>query len=192
MEFSLTENEKKLLLETAREAIASKLVKRTPDFKAPTENLKLNCGAFVTLHSKGKLRGCIGYIIGREPLIDTIREMALSSAFRDPRFAPLEKHEYKLIEIEISVLSPLKRITDVSEIRVGEHGIMIRSGFCSGLLLPQVATEYGWDRDTFLVHTCNKAGLPQDAWKKPDTQIEIFSAIVFSEKELGITGGELA
>jgi AmmeMemoRadiSam system protein A len=186
MDFTLTNEEKKILLVSAREAIASKLAQRTPSFPQPTETLKVNCGAFVTLHKKDKLRGCIGYIVGTKPLIETVREMAVSSAFRDPRFSPLEKSEYRELGIEISVLSPLRRITDIAEIRVGEHGIVVKRGFQSGLLLPQVATEYGWDRDTFLTHTCHKAGLPGEAWKNPDTEIEIFSAIVFSEEELGI------
>jgi AmmeMemoRadiSam system protein A len=186
MDFSITDNEKEILLRTARESIASKLAKRTPSFPKPTETLMTNCGAFVTLHKKGQLRGCIGYIVGTKPLIDTIREMALSSAFHDPRFSPVERNEYDSLEIEISVLSPLRRITNVDEIRVGEHGIIIKRGYNSGLLLPQVATEYGWDRDTFLKHTCHKAGLPPDAWKDPASVIEIFSAIVFSEKTQSI------
>ncbi len=187
MDFTLSSDEKRALLVTAREAIASKLSQRQPAYPAVTETLKANCGAFVTLHKKNKLRGCIGYIVGTKPLVETVREMAVSSAFRDPRFSPLEKSEYRELEIEISVLSPLKKISDIDEIKVGEHGLVIKRGFQSGLLLPQVATEYGWDRDTFLTHTCHKAGLPGEAWKAPDTEIEIFSAIVFNERELGIT-----
>jgi len=105
--------------------------------------------------------------------------MAIQAAFHDPRFNALTKEEYDDIEIEISVLSPLKKIDSIDEIQVGTHGIYIEKGFYSGLLLPQVATEYGWDRKTFLEHTCYKAGLPKDAYKEKDTNIYIFSADIF-------------
>jgi AmmeMemoRadiSam system protein A len=191
MNFSLTDSEKLVLLKTAREAIASKLTKKPPAYPAPTETLKTNCGAFVTLHKRGRLRGCIGYVVGLKPLIDTVREMALSSAFSDTRFEPVEKSEFADLEIEISVLSPLRRISNVEEIEVGTHGILMKSGFCSGLLLPQVATEYGWNREAFLLHTCYKAGLPGDAWRKQGVEIEIFSAIVFSEEQFGVKAEKL-
>ena len=182
MELQLTPEEKKVLLQTARQAITARLEKRKPQYPMPTESLKKKCGAFVTLHEHGNLRGCIGFVIASKPLIDTVAEAAQSSAFGDPRFPALGARELKEIDIEISVLSPPRRIDSVEEIRVGEHGIMLRSGFHSGLLLPQVATEYGWDRDTFLTHTCYKAGLPGECWRSPDTEIEIFSAVVFGEK----------
>jgi len=107
----------------------------------------------------------------------------LSASLNDPRFPPLTEEELRDIDIEISVLSPLKEIQDVSEIEVGRHGIYITRGYQSGVLLPQVATEYGWDRETFLQHTCQKAGLPPDAWKQEGTKIEIFDAQVFGEKD---------
>jgi AmmeMemoRadiSam system protein A len=110
-----------------------------------------------------------------------VKEVAVSSAFEDPRFPPVQRSELAQLTIEISVLSPLRRITDPREVVVGVHGILIRRGFRSGLLLPQVATEQGWDRETFLAHTCRKAGLPMDAWKSPDVVLEVFSATVFSE-----------
>ena len=144
------------------------------------------CGAFVTLHIKGSLRGCIGNIVGTKPVPETVAEMAKSSAFRDPRFNPLSKEEYNNIDIEISILSPIEIVNDVSEIVVGRDGVIISRGFNSGLLLPQVATEQGWDRDTFIEHTCHKAGLPGNAWTDPDTKIEKFSAQVFGEIELGL------
>ncbi|MBN2554006.1 MAG: AmmeMemoRadiSam system protein A [Spirochaetales bacterium] len=181
MSFELTPKEKQILLKTAREAISARLEKRRPRYPEPTEILKKKCGAFVTLHEHGSLRGCIGFVIPSKPLIETVAETAQSSAFNDPRFPPLTEGELKDIEIEISVLSPLRRIESVGEIEVGVHGIMLRSGFRSGLLLPQVATEYGWDRDTFLTHTCYKAGLPGDCWRAADTEIEVFSAVVFGE-----------
>jgi len=105
--------------------------------------------------------------------------MAEAAAFRDPRFSPVKEKELPELDIEISVLTPLKRIKDVNEIQVGTHGIYIKKGWSSGLLLPQVATEYGWDRQTFLDHTCQKAGLPSTAWKEKDTEIYIFSADIF-------------
>jgi len=146
------------------------------------------CGAFVTLHMKGGLRGCIGYIEGVKSVPETVKEMALSSAFRDPRFRPLSKDEYKDIEIEISVLSPIEPVTDINDIVVGRDGLIITKGYNRGLLLPQVPVEQGWDRETFLTHTCYKAGLPGDAWRRGGVLIEKFSAQVFSEKDTGIAG----
>jgi AmmeMemoRadiSam system protein A len=186
MEFKLTDEEKRILLITARRSIQYHFMQGTPDYPEPTPTLKKSCGAFVTLHKRGKLRGCIGYVIAVKPLITTVIDVALSSAFNDPRFSPVTENEVDKLEIEISVLSPLRKINDINEIKVGIHGIMIKRGFASGLLLPQVATENKWDRDTFLSHTCIKAGLYGDCWEKPDTSIEIFSAVVFNERELGL------
>jgi AmmeMemoRadiSam system protein A len=183
MEFRITAEEKQILLHTAREAIAARLQRRQPRYPQPTELLKKKCGAFVTLHKQGSLRGCIGFVVASKALIDTVVEAAQSSAFNDPRFSALSARELDQIEIEISVLSPLRRVESVEEIQVGVHGIMLRSGFYSGLLLPQVATEYGWDRQTFLTHTCYKAGLPGDCWRSADTEIQVFSAVVFSEEQ---------
>jgi AmmeMemoRadiSam system protein A len=181
--FTLSEEEKLALLCEARESIAARFsgsVRKSPQ---PTRALAAPCGAFVTLHKEGSLRGCIGYVTASKPLIQTVRDVAVASAFEDPRFPPLTKEELPRLTIEISVLSPLSRVKDVGEIAVGTHGIMMRQGFRSGLLLPQVATEQGWDRETFLTHTCYKAGLPGNAWKSPDTVIEIFSALVFHEEK---------
>ncbi len=145
-------------------------------------------GAFVTLHIEGKLRGCIGYIVGTREIPETITEMAIAAAFRDPRFPPLTRKEFEKIDIEISVLTPIEKVTNLDDIKVGRDGLIVSDGYHQGLLLPQVATEYGWNRDQFLEHTCYKAGLPGDAWKKKDTRIEKFSAQVFGEKELGMLG----
>ena len=176
------------LLKLARHTIADSLGLETgtaaPEFNDPVFSVK--CGAFVTLHIKGNLRGCIGYIEGVKNIPDTIKDMALSSAFRDPRFRPLSKAEYGDIDIEISVLSPIEKVEDVNDIKVGRDGLIMTKGYNRGLLLPQVPVEQGWDRDTFLTHTCYKAGLPGDAWKRGGVQIEKFSAQVFSEKELGL------
>jgi len=146
---------------------------------------KKKCGGFVTLHIKGNLRGCIGYIKGIKTIPETIIEMAKAAAFQDPRFPPLTQKEFDLIDIEISVLSPIEQVMKISEIVVGRDGLIISNGFSSGLLLPQVATEYGWDVTEFLQHTCYKAGLSADAWRDTkNTKIEKFSAQVFGEKEL--------
>ena len=179
-------NQQLSLLSLARKTIADKL-----NIKTPVEPAAFNekvfaekCGAFVTLHKKGELRGCIGYIEGYKPIPDTIREMAVSAAFKDPRFSPLRAEEYDLIDLEISVLSPIEKVNDLAEIVVGRDGLIITRGYNRGLLLPQVATEYGWDKETFLEQTCRKAGLPANAWKDPAVMIEKFSAQVFGEKTL--------
>lgn len=181
---NLTQEEKETLLKIARETLKSYLQdRRLPDFAIDSATLKEKRGAFVTLNTKqGDLRGCIGFIEGFKPLWETVREMALSAALNDPRFPPVSLKELEELTIEISVLSPLKKITDISEIVVGKHGIVLRRGFYSGLLLPQVATDYGWTREEFLEHTCLKAGLPPNAWADQQTQISIFSADVFGEK----------
>jgi MEMO1 family protein len=180
VDLGLSEEEKKTLHHIAKTVIENKTKgKAVPDFKIESTTLKENRGAFVTIHKKGQLRGCIGYIEGRGPLHRTIEEMAEAAAFRDPRFTPVKEKELPELDLEISVLTPLKRISDVNEIQVGKHGIYIKKGWYSGLLLPQVATEYRWDRQTFLEHTCQKAGLPSNAWKDKDTEIYIFSADIF-------------
>ncbi len=184
---ALTIDEKKTLLKLARDTIERYLSNNTREELPKADGiLGEECGAFVTLHKKGQLRGCIGNMIGRGPLVETIQEMAIAASVQDPRFHKVTMEELEDVDIEISVLSPMKRIKDVSEIEVGKHGILMRRGMCQGVLLPQVATEYGWDRETFLENTCHKAGLPADAWKDPETVIEIFSADVFGEKELNV------
>jgi len=180
IDLGLSDQEKKTLHHIAKTVIESKARgKSVPEFKVESPMLEENRGAFVTINKKGQLRGCIGYIEGHGSLYKTIEEMAEAAAFRDPRFSPVKEKELPELEIEISVLTPLKKITDVNEIEVGKHGIYIKKGWFSGLLLPQVATEYGWDRQTFLEHTCQKAGLPSSAWREKDTEIYIFSADIF-------------
>jgi AmmeMemoRadiSam system protein A len=180
VDLGLSEEEKKILHHIAKAVIENKTKGRAvPEFKIESSILKENRGAFVTLQKKGQLRGCIGYIEGHGPLYRTIEEMAEAAAFRDPRFTPVKENELPDLEIEISVLTPLRKIQDVNEIQVGKHGIYIKKDWYSGLLLPQVATEYGWDRQTFLEHTCQKAGLPSNAWKDKGTEIYIFSADIF-------------
>ncbi len=176
----LTETEKRILHQIARRAIEDVARgKPVPEFTVDSQALKEMKGVFVTLKKRGQLRGCIGYTKGVKPLYKIVGEMAAAAAFHDPRFNPVTEAELSDLEIEISVLTPMKRIKDVEEIEVGKHGILMERGFHSGLLLPQVATEYGWDRKTFLEHTCLKAGLSKDAWKDEDTRICTFSAEVF-------------
>jgi AmmeMemoRadiSam system protein A len=185
MDFTLTTDQKKLLLHIARNAIAGALgINNEPVGSDGLLQLKL--GAFVTIHKQGNLRGCIGMIVASRPLGETINEMALSAAFHDPRFPKLKESEYPLIDIEISILSPVSKVNSVEEITVGIHGLIVTKGFSRGLLLPQVAVENNWDRDTFLNHTCMKAGLAPDSWKDTSCGIEKFSAVVFGEKDTDI------
>ena len=183
-EVGLSSDDKKLLLKIARTTIEKRVKgEDIPEFRVASEILNENRGAFVTINKQGQLRGCIGYIEAIKPLYMTVREMAESAALNDPRFSPVTKNELKDIEIEISALTPLKKIDKFDEIEVGLHGLYIKKGYYSGLLLPQVATEYGWDRTTFLEHTCMKAGLPTDTWQEKDTEIYIFSAEIFAEEK---------
>ncbi len=185
MTFNLNKQEKKYLLQIARETIKAKLFDLPLPKPEPIgENLKVKSGAFVTINKHGHLRGCIGYIAGFKPLYEAIPELAISAAFNDPRFPPLQKDEFEHLEIEISVLTPLEEIKDINEIEVGKHGLMVEQGFYQGLLLPQVATEYGWDKETFLQETCLKAGLPAHCWQDPATKIFKFSAIIFSDHDV--------
>ena len=180
VDLGLSDQDKITLHHIAKTVIENRVRGRSvPEFKVESPILQENRGAFVTINKKGQLRGCIGYIEGHGPLHKTIEEMAEAAACRDPRFSPVKEKELPELEIEISVLTPLKKITDVNEIEVGKHGIYIKKGWFSGLLLPQVATEYGWNRQTFLEHTCQKAGLPSSAWREKDTEIYIFSADIF-------------
>jgi len=174
------------LLKLARKAISEKLgiLPEIDDPDLSEEIFNVKPGAFVTIHINGNLRGCIGYIQGVKPVPETIIEMSISAAFKDPRFMPLTKEEYNEIDIEISLLSPIEEVQDVNEIEVGRDGLIVTKGSNRGLLLPQVPLEQGWDRETFLAHTCGKSGLPGDAWKKEGVKIEKFSAQVFSEKSL--------
>jgi AmmeMemoRadiSam system protein B/AmmeMemoRadiSam system protein A len=180
VDLGLDDEDKKTLHHIAKTVIENMARgKPVPEFKVDAPILKESRGAFVTINKKGQLRGCIGHIEGRGPVYRTVEEMAEAAAFQDPRFNPVTERELPDLEIEISVLTPLKRVTDINEIEVGKHGIYIKKGWYSGLLLPQVATEYGWDRNVFLEHTCQKAGLPSNAWKDKNTEIYIFSADIF-------------
>lgn len=181
----LGNEEKIVLLNLARNTVIRVVDgDESPPLPEGPPGIKQSMGAFVTLHWKGHLRGCIGMLEARAPLDETVREMAEAAALRDYRFQSVTAEEIPEIDIEISALSPLRKIDDVNEIEIGTHGVWITKGVYRGVLLPQVATEQGYDRTTFLQQTCRKAGLPPDAWKDPDTIIEIFSADVFGEKDL--------
>ncbi len=169
--------EKETLRKLAYHAIRSRcLGEPMPDIPAESEKLKQKRGAFVCIHKGSDLRGCIGVIEPAAPLSDTIKRMAVEAAFNDPRFCSLSAAELDEIDIEISVLTPLERISDPSTVEIGKHGLLVRSGYHSGLLLPQVPVEQGWDRTQFLEGTCRKAGLAKNAWKKPDVELYSFSA----------------
>jgi AmmeMemoRadiSam system protein A len=179
----LNEEQRRRLLSLARTSIESTLEGRAPEVRADDfdEDLRRPAGAFVTLRKQGDLRGCIGSIRALEPLYRAVASSAVSAAFRDPRFFPVRKDELSQLELEISVMGPIEPVRDVAEIEVGRDGLIISRGRFVGLLLPQVASEYGWDRETFLDQTCLKAGLQPEAWRAPDTRIEKFAAEVFSE-----------
>ena len=185
----LTKAEQKTLLSLARDTAAA-FVKtgRAPEFDpakyALTPALKAPGAAFVTLKNGGELRGCIGHIVAIEPLYQSVMENACQ-ACRDPRFTarPIKEVEVPALSVEISVLSPMRRLMDVQKVQVGRDGLLMSRGRQHGLLLPQVPGEQGWNREQFLEGLCQKAGLPRDAWKDPQTEIFRFSAQVFGEEK---------
>jgi AmmeMemoRadiSam system protein B/AmmeMemoRadiSam system protein A len=181
--FSLTGEEKAELLALARKAVEYMIVNKEP--YAPTapasETLNREYGAFTTLTEGGVLRGCVGYTAPIKPLFMTVRDTATLAALRDPRFAPVTAAELPKLAYEISVLSPLRRVTDVEQIKVGRDGLIMKNGNYEGLLLPQVPVEQSWDRDTFLDQTCAKAGMEVNCWRDENTDIFSFTAVVFNE-----------
>ncbi len=180
---TLSKQEQESLLALARKTIEAKLNDSPPpEVTDASSYLKNGCGAFVTLTKNDNLRGCIGLIKSPKPLGQTIQEAAEAAAFKDPRFPPLNEDELKDIRIEISVISPLQKISSIRKIKVRRHGLFIKKGAAQGLLLPQVAAHHDWDRQTFLEHVCLKAGLEKDAWKEPESEIMVFDAQVFEEE----------
>jgi AmmeMemoRadiSam system protein A len=180
--FQLEDREKDYLKDLVRTAIQRGLNNDLSpnDIPAPpTDTLRREYGVFVTLKIGGHLRGCIGHIVGDSPLFENVYAMAQAAAFQDPRFPPLSASEFDALDIEISVLSPLEICPDLERIEVGRHGLLVQQGGHSGLLLPQVAPEWGWDRLTFLQQTCGKAGLPPNAYSEPDAHVFWFEAEVF-------------
>lgn len=185
---SLADREKIALLQIARRALVDAVKRaRAPQFGesmfAAIENRKAASGAFVTLRCSGKLRGCIGQIGAGLALEIVVAHCAASAATEDPRFRSLQAEELNEVELEISVLSEPQR-TAPDAVIVGKHGLIVSRGSRRGLLLPQVAEEHKLTSQLFLEETCVKAGLPRDAWKDPATRIEVFTAEVFSEKEM--------
>lgn len=183
--FSLGPEEQRDLLWLARKSVETAVrERRLYEGPAPRwSSLLEDRAAFVTLKRHGRLRGCIGYVFPMKPLYLTVRDVAAMAAVRDERFPPVTTKELDELEYEISVLSPLRRVLSIEEILVGRHGLIVRRGEREGLLLPQVAVEQRWDRETFLAQTCLKAGLPGDAWRDPDTDVFRFTAFVFSRHE---------
>jgi AmmeMemoRadiSam system protein A len=183
----LSPEEKRELLEIARESIAHALVgahapeRITVGGREYTGGLAEPSGAFVTIRIGEDLRGCIGYIESTMPVGEVVSEVAVKAATEDPRFMPMSQGELARATLEVSILSPLKQVARVEEIEVGRHGLLLELGRHRGLLLPQVATEYGWDREKFLEYTARKAGLPADAWKDPEAKIYSFSAEIIHE-----------
>jgi len=182
-----SKEEKKYLLDLARKSIAYYLEngKRMQPEKPKYDKLLEERAVFVTLNEHGELRGCIGHMHAQMPLYRAISEMAVSAAFEDPRFPKVKEKDLKDIDIEISVLTPMEQITDWKQIRMGIDGVWIKKGWRSGVFLPQVATDTGWDRVTFLENLCaHKAGLQRDSYKDPTTEIYIYQVEKFSEDEL--------
>lgn len=183
----LNPEQRKQLLEIARTSIVASLDGRKAEIDPVSidEILRRPAGAFVTLNTiEGQLRGCIGSIHPVAPLYHAVSQNAINAAFRDPRFFPVTRAEIDRLHVEVSVMGPVEQVRSVEEIVVGRDGLIISRGPFAGLLLPQVATEYGWDRESFLGHTCIKAGLPDDAWRSGVTKIERFVAEVFGEQML--------
>jgi len=194
MDFTISPEEQKILLGDARESIASKLEGRQPRYSqeaAKSKVLREPCGAFVTLHKTDKtggddsegrsLRGCIGRMTASLPLIETVRAMAREAAFGDPRFPPLGQSELGQCHIEISALSPMSVCPDPQQVKVGVHGLFLIRGGRSGVLLPQVPLEQGWNLQEYLDYICIKAGLPNKSYDAPDATLYTFTAVVFGE-----------
>lgn len=183
---ALSLEEKRQLFDIAEKTVHQFVTDQTiRDVSAPTESLKESQGVFVTLKKQGQLRGCIGRIVTDQPLYLSTRDMAVAAASEDPRFPSVRPEELKDIEIEISVLSKPRDVSNADEIVLGRDGVIIGQGMRQGVFLPQVADETGWTKEKFLSELCSqKAGLPSDCWQDPQTRIKIFTADVFAEKDL--------
>ena len=177
----LDQDDQQVLLRMARQALMARVHGQSPPPVERGGALNQPLGAFVTLHRRGELRGCLGRVGVEAPLSETIVDLAAIVADSDPRFEEVSPHELADIEIEISVLTPEEEVKSVEEIEVGRHGLIVEQGYRRGLLLPQVATEHGWNATTFLEHACRKAMLPPDAWRNGAT-IFTFEAQVFAER----------
>jgi AmmeMemoRadiSam system protein B/AmmeMemoRadiSam system protein A len=182
--FSLNDHEKSELLALARKSVEHAVEQGEAYEPTATTSEALNQerGAFVTLRKSGELRGCIGYTSAVQPLYRTVRDTAMLAALRDPRFLPVSASELPQLEYEISVLSPLRRVLDVQQIKIGQHGLLMKNGAHEGLLLPQVPVEEKWDQQKFLEETCAKGGMNSGCWKDENTDIFMFTALVFGGK----------
>ena len=182
----MNETQKQTLLEVARDAVDAAINKKTiSPLSTDDPQLNAHCGCFVTLKNKDQLRGCIGQFTSDKPLIELVSQMAIASATNDSRFTfdAITSAELKQLELDISVLSLLKKTDDPLSLRIGVDGIYIIQGHNSGCFLPQVATETGWTKEQFLSYCCSqKAGLLPTAWKDPQTEVYLFTAEVFGAK----------
>lgn len=188
---NLTVDDGSALVKTARRVVTEylKTGKKIKLEKQFQNDFSFNSGVFVTLNTSLGLRGCIGYPLPDRKLFDALEDAALASATEDPRFSSVKSDELDAITFEVTVLTPPKKINVnkpeeyISKIKVGRDGLIVRNGFNSGLLLPQVPVEYNWNEKEFLEYTCEKAGLPKDYWKEPKTEIQKFEGIVFKEEK---------
>ena len=172
-----------LLLQIARDALICHLEDRIPSkLQGLDAELLQRSGAFATLHKGRQLRGCVGQIVSDKPLYETVTEAVIAAATRDPRFYRVNLSEMPELKIEISVLTPLQPLEQIEDLEIGIHGVYIKDGEHSGLLLPQVATAHNWNRTQFLQQACKKAKLPEDAWQDPETEIYLFSSQIFGEE----------
>ncbi len=188
---NLSEEDGTLLVKTARKIVTAYLKTNSkPNLeKRFQEDFSFNSGVFVTLNNPLGLRGCIGYPLPDKKLFDALEDAAIAAAIEDPRFPPVKHEELESITFEVTILTPPKKITVdepkeyLSKIKIGRDGLIVRNGFNSGLLLPQVPVEYNWNEQEFLEYTCEKAGLPKNCWKDRNTEIQKFEGIVFKETE---------
>lgn len=179
--FALSPDERRVLGDLARLSIVRRFKGETdlPPFTPPDGVLRSSLGCFVTLTRDGQLRGCIGSIVGQEPLWRGVARMAQAAAFEDPRFPPLQAREWPHTAMEISVLGPLSPCPDTRQIIIGRHGLLLHYGGRSGVFLPKVPVEQGWDTDEYLENLCRKAGLPPGTWQKPEAQLYWYEALAF-------------
>ena len=188
---NISENDGHILVKTARKIVTEYLkngikIKLDKEF---TNNFSFKSGVFVTLNNNQELRGCIGYPLPDKLLFNALEDAAISAATKDPRFEPVKYTELNSITFEVTVLTQPKKIVVnkpeeyLSHIKVGRDGLIVKHGVYSGLLLPQVPLEYGWNEEEFLEHTCEKAGLPKNYWKNLETEIQKFEGIVFKEEK---------
>jgi AmmeMemoRadiSam system protein A len=177
-----TPEDQRRLLMIARRALEARVRRERDPALESGGALDARCGAFVTIHRRHELRACLGRLETDWAVSRVVAHLGRAAADSDPRFAPVTPDELAVLTIEISALTPEQEVRSVADIEIGRHGLIVERGHRRGLLLPQVATEHGWDVEAFLEHTCMKAGLPVDAWKD-DVRILSFEAEVFSERD---------